>query len=113
MGKLVYLENIVTLELDREKCIGCGMCGIVCPRAVYAFSGKKADIVDKDSCIECGACARNCPAGAIHVRAGVGCATAVLNSMLGFKTSSCDCTLDQYETAAPKKKASGTGRGCC
>jgi len=38
----------------------------------------KAFIAIKDACIECGACAKNCPFGAIDVKAGVGCATAIL-----------------------------------
>ncbi len=112
MGKLVYLKNVVTLSLDREKCTGCGMCGIVCPHGVLALAGGKAAIADRDSCMECGACARNCPADAVSVKTGVGCATAVINSMLGLKTSGCDCTIDQYETGERGKSAPGAG-GCC
>ncbi len=40
--------------------------------------------------MECGACARNCPVDAIRVRAGVGCATAVIYGLLTGKES-CDC----------------------
>jgi ferredoxin len=112
MGKLVYLKNVVTLQLDREKCTGCAMCAVVCPRAVFVMSGRKAAIADRDSCIECGACARNCADGAVYVRAGVGCATAVINSALGLKTSGCDCTLDQYEADGAKGPVCGSG-GCC
>ena len=36
MRDLVYLENVVTLQLDTEKCIGCGKCTEVCPHAVIA-----------------------------------------------------------------------------
>ncbi|MFZ2447307.1 MAG: mercury methylation ferredoxin HgcB [Syntrophobacteraceae bacterium] len=112
MGKLVYLKDVVTLALDREKCTGCGMCGIVCPHAIFALSGGKAAIADRDSCMECGACALNCPAEAISVKTGVGCATAVINSMLGRKTTGCDCTIDQYDKVECGKSASGSG-GCC
>jgi hypothetical protein len=55
--------------------------------------------------MECGACARNCPAEALYVRAGVGCAVAVVNSMLGRKKSSCCCTIDSEEM--PKKFEKG------
>ncbi len=110
MGRLVYLKDAVTLQLDSGACSGCAMCATVCPRGVFEVSHKKALIVDKDSCIECGACALNCPAGAVRVRTGVGCATAVINSMLGIKTSGCDCSIDQYEV---NEKTRAKGKGCC
>jgi ferredoxin len=77
---LQYLPNVVTLELDVEKCTGCGMCAQVCPHAVLVIEDRKARITDRDSCMECGACARNCPIEALSVNAGVGCATGVLFS---------------------------------
>ena len=96
MGKLVYLQDVVTLQLDSEACSGCTMCTTVCPRGVFEITHRKAVVADRDSCIECGACARNCPEGAISVRVGVGCASAVINSMLGIKSSNCCCSVDQY-----------------
>jgi ferredoxin len=39
-------------------------------------------------CMECGACSLNCPADAIEVKSGVGCAAAVLHSMLKSKINS-------------------------
>ncbi len=111
MGKLVYLKNVATLELDSDSCTGCGMCTTVCPRGVFALSDRKAAILEKDDCMECGACARNCPSGAISVRTGVGCAAAVINSMLGLKSSDCCCSLDQYESAGAGGKTGKTG--CC
>jgi NAD-dependent dihydropyrimidine dehydrogenase PreA subunit len=120
VGKLVYLKDVVTLGIDPEKCSGCGMCRIVCPHGIFEISGRKASIVDRDSCMECGACARNCPEKALYVRTGVGCAVAVINSMLGIKTSGCDCTIDQYETGACSSPAAsedagppGAGTRCC
>jgi ferredoxin len=88
---LAYLRNVVTLALDEEECTGCGMCAAVCPQGVLAVEHRKARIVDRDACMECGACARNCVPGAVSVRAGVGCATAVLNGMLRGGEPSCDC----------------------
>ncbi len=41
MSSLRYLENVVTLELDAEKCIGCGMCAIVCPHRVLAVEERR------------------------------------------------------------------------
>jgi len=95
---MIYLKNVVTLELDEGQCAGCGMCLIVCPHAVFGMNNGLARIRCRDACIECGACARNCPTEAIRVRAGVGCATAVINAALGRDSSSCCCVLEQDET---------------
>ena len=82
---LRYLENVLTLELDRERCTGCGMCATVCPHGVFDVAGGRAEIMDRDACMECGACAANCPAEAIRVRPGVGCATGILYARLRSK----------------------------
>jgi len=74
----LYIKDVATLKLDGGKCSGCGFCLNVCPREVLTLQNRKAAIKQKDACIECGACAKNCPSGAISVRAGVGCATAIL-----------------------------------
>ena len=97
MGQLIYLKDVVTLRLEEKKCIGCGMCTLVCPHAVLRLTNGKVQIGEHDACMECGACARNCPAEALSVRSGVGCATAVINSMIGRKKSSCCCTIDSDE----------------
>lgn len=75
-----YLEEKITLDYDRKKCVGCGLCAVVCPRRVFRMKTDKAEIIEKGKCIECGACMSNCPSGAIKVEAGVGCAVAVLAS---------------------------------
>jgi MinD superfamily P-loop ATPase len=72
-----YLKDVVTLKLDEEKCIGCGMCTQVCVHAVFTMNGRTAHISDRDACMECSACAMNCPVEAVSVRSGVGCAYAV------------------------------------
>lgn len=73
-----YLSNVATLELNGEKCIGCGRCREVCPHQVFAVEGKKARLIAFDSCMECGACAMNCPVSALKVDAGVGCAAGLI-----------------------------------
>ncbi|MFC1628983.1 mercury methylation ferredoxin HgcB [Gemmatimonadota bacterium] len=106
MAQLTYLKDVVTLRLDEEKCIGCAMCEIVCPHAVFTMIDRIAVIGDRDDCMECGACARNCPTDAIDVKVGVGCAAAVINYALGRESSSCCCVIepdqkDQEEGASP------------
>ena len=77
-----YLKNVATLELDRDTCIGCGMCVRVCPHQVFEIADKKSGIVALDACMECGACAVNCPVTAISVDSGVGCASGMISEWL-------------------------------
>ena len=89
-----YLKNTAQLKLDKEKCTGCGMCVEVCPHTVFIIENKKALITDRDLCMECGACQQNCPFNAISVRAGVGCAYAVLKGKLKGTEPTCGCSDD-------------------
>ena len=90
MPVLKYLKNVVTLSLDEQKCIGCGLCLEVCPHGIFEMKDRHARIVDRDGCMECGACAKNCPVSAVTVQPGVGCAAAIFNQMLG-RTEDCCC----------------------
>lgn len=72
MKTLRYLEDVSTLVLDQDKCIGCTLCTEVCPHAVFEMRDTKAHLVDYNACMECGACVSNCPSGAIRVSPGVG-----------------------------------------
>jgi len=88
---MAYLPNVVTLEYDADKCNGCQMCLMVCPHAVFAMENKRAKIVDRDACMECGACAKNCPEKALSVRAGVGCAYAIIIGAIRKTEPNCGC----------------------
>ena len=99
MERFAYLRDVVTLVLDQEKCVGCGICQIVCPHEVLSMNNGHATIDNRDLCMECGACARNCPTEAVTVQAGVGCAAAVINSALGRDGSSCCCVIEPNNAA--------------
>ena len=86
-----YLKDVTSLIYHDEKCIGCGRCTEVCPHGVFALCDTKALIADRDSCMECGACAMNCPVQAIEVKAGVGCAAAIIMSWFSGKEPICGC----------------------
>jgi NAD-dependent dihydropyrimidine dehydrogenase PreA subunit len=117
MKQKVYLKDVVTLQLDAEKCDGCGQCLIVCPHAVLVRANGRVAIDNRDACMECGACARNCQAEAIRVEAGVGCAQAVLNTMLGRYGSSCCGVIESSQAVSTGSSCdSGGGAGgsaCC
>jgi NAD-dependent dihydropyrimidine dehydrogenase PreA subunit len=103
---MVYLKDVVTLKLDVQKCVGCGMCLVVCPHAVLSPDNGRVRVENRDACMECGACAQNCPTHALRVNAGVGCAAAVINSALGRKDSACCCVLEP-------KKQNDAPEVCC
>ena len=91
MKQFRYLENVTTLKLDQEKCIGCGQCAIVCPQTVFKVEKPKAFIVDHDGCMECGACASNCPVEAISVNPGVGCAAYIIQKWIKGPNAIIEC----------------------
>jgi ferredoxin len=107
MENSIYLKNVATVKLNEDKCTGCGMCLDVCPHEVFKMNGKRVIIQNRDACMECGACSKNCPADAIFVQSGVGCAAAVINSMLGRNGGDCCCGPD-VDGAAKNKNS-----GCC
>jgi NAD-dependent dihydropyrimidine dehydrogenase PreA subunit len=111
MENLIYLRDVVTLQLDHDKCVGCGMCLIVCPHAVFSMNNGSAMIENRDACMECGACAQNCPAEAVMVKAGVGCAAAVINTALGRESSSCCCIIEQDDSL--ENSSSNQKSSCC
>ena len=115
MRSFVYLKNVVTLELDAGKCVGCGMCILVCPHEVFGLNDGRVHIDYRDACMECGACAQNCPAGAVSVQAGVGCAAAVINSLLGRDGSDCCCVIEPKENSgrSAKSRRAGVDKKCC
>lgn len=97
MKDLRYLDNMATLKLHTDLCVGCGLCTTVCPHGVFAKEGPKVRIEDLNGCMECGACARNCPVAAISVDPGVGCAAYIISGWIkGKENASC-----------------GGGEGCC
>jgi len=56
-----------TVVIDREKCVGCCTCVLVCPYGAIAYDGEKS-VLKCQLCIERGgtpACVANCPNRAI------------------------------------------------
>ncbi len=113
MAELRYLDDVVTLEFDPDKCTGCKMCVEVCPHAVFSMSANKARIIDRNACMECGACALNCPAEAIKVEAGVGCAAAVLSGYLSGKDKKASCGCETVTPPEPTCGGEDTDTSCC
>ena len=54
-----------TIEIDPEKCRGCGICKKNCPVNAITGEVKQPHKIDEDVCIKCGTCISKCPFKAI------------------------------------------------
>jgi len=55
----------MAVEIDKDKCTGCGACTDVCP--VDAITIEDFAVVDEETCIDCGVCVSECPVEAIEL----------------------------------------------
>jgi len=56
----------MAVQINQEKCTGCGLCVDACPVEAISMEDDKAK-VDKDKCTECGLCVEECPNEAISM----------------------------------------------
>jgi NAD-dependent dihydropyrimidine dehydrogenase PreA subunit len=54
-----------TIEIDEDKCTGCGECVNICPSEVFEVVNDKSTCPKVDDCSECGVCVDTCPEKAI------------------------------------------------
>ncbi|MBU0714327.1 MAG: 4Fe-4S binding protein [Verrucomicrobia bacterium] len=50
----------MAVQIDGEKCTGCGLCVDACPVEAISLENDKAK-VDAEKCVDCGQCVEECP----------------------------------------------------
>ena len=55
------------VEIDKEKCVGCGLCVKRCRFNVFSKEGRNIQ-PDLEKCVGCGICATACPVGALKMK---------------------------------------------
>lgn len=60
------------IEIDYEKCTGCGNCIIICGGHVFEMQEGKAVVSHIDQCLECWNCEVGCVSDAIQVHVPAG-----------------------------------------
>lgn len=78
----IYMTENNVAFVDKEKCVACGKCISICPKAIIQYvpydqltvvecrNKERGAHVKKNcgvACIACGICEKNCPVDAIHV----------------------------------------------
>ncbi|MDO4418908.1 MAG: NADH-quinone oxidoreductase subunit NuoF [Ruminococcus sp.] len=58
-------SNLITYEIESDKCKGCTLCAKKCPANAISGELKSAHVINQDMCIKCGQCVTLCKFGAI------------------------------------------------
>jgi ferredoxin len=70
LGDNMSFEETVTrkiIEIDEDKCTGCGQCVVNCPEGALEIIEGKARVVNEHFCDGLGACIGECPEGALQI----------------------------------------------
>ena len=63
--KAMECKALARIEIDEEKCKGCGLCQRNCPVNAIEGEGREKRHINQNKCIKCTTCIRSCPFHAI------------------------------------------------
>lgn len=67
MGMKTYKADAgFTIDIDEDKCTGCGECVNICPSEVFEVVNEKSTCPKVNECSECCACVDTCPEKSIR-----------------------------------------------
>lgn len=81
------------LEVDRDKCVGCGKCMKMCSYRGMQWVDEKPEIIER--CLGCGRCEKVCPTGAISF---------ILDDDIGTITANIISEIDKVCDVTPQGK---------
>ena len=58
---------MANIQIDKEKCDGCGICIDTCPVEVFEMVEEKSTVKNEGECLACRACEIQCPNVAIEI----------------------------------------------
>jgi len=64
------MQGSKTVAIDKDACIGCGVCVSMCPRGILFIDEKtgKCEVTDESQCDRRAGCERACPVNAIKIK---------------------------------------------
>ncbi|MBM6830286.1 4Fe-4S binding protein [Anaerotignum lactatifermentans] len=101
------------IEIDKEKCNGCGLCANACHEGAIGMVDGKATLLRDDYCDGLGDCLPVCPTGAISFveREAAAYDEAAVQANMQKKAAPCACPGSQSRSLSPaaqKKEESGS-----
>jgi len=62
------MNDILSVEIDRDRCTGCGICVDICPLDCFRLDEDDKAFMKYDECWYCGSCTLECPENAMALR---------------------------------------------
>ena len=62
-----YISRIMVAVVNKDECVGCGVCVDACPNEAIKMVDDIA-VIEADLCIDCEACVSECPNTAISMQ---------------------------------------------